>query len=157
MSTGIQGPRKELTSKDSATTKFNHNLSLLIVQLSKIYPDDNDLKVWSEKFEWSKRFNAKMVCEMFVEITSEYIDQIMQRDEKFFLMEIDYKNQVDDQEYMYLINKIIHVWSNSTSEKLKENIWRYFQTLLTYGIMACRRQDLADKLNKYRETPLNIR
>ena len=85
MSTGIQAPTKQLTIKDSDITKFNHNLSLLIVQLSKIYPEDKDLKLWSEKFEWSKKFNAKIVCELFVDLMGNYVDQIMTRNETFFL------------------------------------------------------------------------
>lgn len=157
MSTGLQAPTKQLTIKDSDITKFNHNLSLLIVQLSKIYPEDKDLKLWSEKFEWSKKFNAKIVCELFVDLMGNYVDQIMTRNETFFLNEIDYSQQVENPEYKYLINKLINVWSSDIDEKLKNNIWLYFQTLLTYGILACRRQDLADKLNKYRETPLVIR
>tara|TARA_R100001163_G_C5068434_1_gene208705 strand:+ start:4388 stop:4861 length:474 start_codon:yes stop_codon:yes gene_type:complete len=157
MSTGgIQAPNRELSQRDSATSKFNHNLSLLIFQLSKIYPEDHDLKVWAEKFEWSKRFNAKLVCELFVDILGNYIEKIMTKDEKFFLMEIDYHGKIENKEYLYLINKVIHVWSDSINEKLKDNIWKYFQTLLTYGIIACKRQDLADQLNKYRSTPLKV-
>jgi hypothetical protein len=81
----------------------------------------------------------------------------MTRNEKFFLADLDYSNQVENPEYKYLIDKLIHVWSSDIDEKLKSNIWLYFQTLLTYGILACRRQDLVDKINKYRETPLTIR
>jgi len=156
MSAGIKAPTKVLTSKDTNVSKFNHNLSLLIFQLSKIYPDDYDLKKYSDKFEWGKRFNARMICDAFIDIVQDYIDEIMTKNEHFFLEKLDYNGKVDNQEYLTLIQKIITIWSESPNQKLKENIWRYFQALPTYGIMASKRHDLADKLNKYRSQPLTF-
>lgn len=156
MSTGIKAPTKVLSSKDTNVSKFNHNLSLLIFQLSKVYPDDYDLKKYSDKFEWGKKFNARMICDAFIDIIQDYIDEIMTKDEKFFLEKLDYHGKIDNPEYLALIQKIIKIWSESASQKLKDNIWRYFQTLLTYGIMAGKRHDLADKVNKYRSEPLSF-
>lgn len=155
MATGIKAPVRELTSKDSEILKFNHNLSLLIYQLSKVYPDDHDLKVWSDKFEWSKSFNAKMICEMFVDRAGPYVKEIMTEDEQFFI-NFDYNANVQNPQYLHLLSKIIHLWQDTASPKLKKNIWKYFQTLITYGIKACRREDLLKILNQYRTVPITF-
>lgn len=146
----MKTPTKELTSKDSNVTKFNHNLSLLLLQLSKIYPDDYDLKKWSDKFEWGKRFNAKLACTLFVNIISDYAEEIMEKNEHFFLEQIDYHGKIDNPEYLSLIRKVINLWSESDNQKLKDNIWRYFQTLLTYGALVVKDQSLVDRINNYR-------
>lgn len=151
----LKVPDRELTTEDSDLAKFNHNLSLLIYQLSKAYPEDRDLKVYADKFEWSKRFNARMACEYFVYVIHPYIKEIMQEDESFFL-DLDYTKTTENERYLELIYKIVDVWKHSENKKLKKNVWRYFQILLTYSIKAMRRRDLADVLNKYRETPLII-
>ena len=151
----IKAPIREISDKDSDSAKFNHNLSLLLFQLSKAYPEDKDLKVYNDKFEWSKKFNARLACEYFVFIVSPYIKEIMTEQESFFVS-MDYGQTTDNQRYLELIYKIINVWRGSENIKLKKNIWRYFQILLTYSIKALRRRDLAKILNEYREKPLTI-
>jgi len=151
----IKAPTKELTSEDSEVTKFNHNLSLLLLQLSKIYPDDHDLKVYSDKFEWLKKVNAKMACQGFVEYAGGFVKEIMTKNETFFV-NFNYTAATSNPQYLALIGKILHLWQDTPNEKLKDNIWKYFQTLLTYGAIACKRQDIIDDLNKYRETPIKL-
>lgn len=151
----IKAPTKEITSGDTEVTKFNHNLSLLLFQLSKIYPEDHDLKIYSDKLEWLKKINAKMACEGFTEYAGKFVKEIMTKNETFF-MNFNYTTATNNQQYLELIKKIINVWQETENEKLKENIWKYFQTLLTYGAIACKRQDIINELNKYRETPITL-
>lgn len=149
-------PPKTITSSDSDIAKFNYNVSILIFQLSKIYPDDNDLKLWAEKFEWSKSFNAYMACEHFMKVAENCVDEIMLEKEDFFL-EKDYQNlDPQYQKYAYLIYKCADLWQSNVNDKLKKNIWKIIQTLLTYGIKAKKRRDLVSTLNKYREIPLKL-
>jgi hypothetical protein len=130
-------------------------MALLIVQLSKAYPDEPDLKYYSDKFEWSKRFNAKVASEYFIRIVSPFIREVMTENEEFFI-KMDYTDKLNDDKDLNMIKKIIHVWRQSDDMNFKKNIWRYFQLLLTYAIKAHKRQDLAEQLNQYRKTPLKI-
>lgn len=150
----MSNSNRELTSDDSNLSKFNHNLSLLFVQLMKAYPDDKDLKLYYDKFEWSKKFNAKAVCEYFIHFTSPYIKEIMTENERFFLHELDFTEHLKQEKYLNLLEKIMELWKNSDNQKLKKNIWRFFQVLLTYGIKVLNRRDLGEILNQYRTQPL---
>lgn len=146
---------KQLNSGDSYVTKFNHNLTLLLTQLSKAYPDDKDLKIWGEKFEWSKSFNARLACEAFLEVVGPFLEKIMTKDERFFL-DFDYNSIVPDQKYQRLIGKMMSLWAESDNERLKDNIWKYFQTLLTYSILANRSDKYLEQINQHRKTPLSF-
>jgi len=146
--------KKEPSSKDSDISKFNYNLSILLNQMAKVYPDDYDLTVWEDKFEWSKSVNVYLACEQFMEVAQSYIKEIMTEKEEEFIHN-DYDNISEDyKQYVYLIHKCIELWQTSENEKLKKNIWKIAQTLLTYGIKAKKRHDLLPVINQYRKTPL---
>lgn len=143
-------PNKELSSNDSNLSKFNHNTSLLIVQLLKIYPDDKDLIVYRDKFEWSKKVNARLACEKFILEAAPYTEQIMNEDEQFFL-DMNYRKYTDNENYVALMHKVADLWRNSDNEQLKKNIWRFFKILMVYGIKITKRRDLAEIVNVYRQ------
>ena len=141
---------KELTTDDSNLRKFNHNTTLLIFQLMKIYPDDQDLQVYKDKFEWSQRINARLACEKFITEAAPFINEIMTENEEFFL-NMDYNNYTDNKGYIQLLHKVADLWKSSHNKKLKKNIWRYFKILIIYGIKITRRRDLAEIVNVYRK------
>lgn len=128
---------------------------MLLFQLSKIYPDDHDLKVYSDKFDWLKKFNARMTCEMFIDYSGPYVNEIMTKNESFFV-NFNYNATTSNPQYLALIGKILKLWQVTPNEKLKDNIWKYFQTLITYGAIACKRKDIITELNNHRETPLSF-
>lgn len=151
----LTGPNKQITTEDTDLSKFNHNMSLLFVQLSKAYPDDRDLKVYHDKFEWSKRFNARAACDYFIKYVSPYVKEIMLKEESCFFS-LNYDQYTENEQYLNTIRKIIEIWQSSDNDQLKNNIWRFFQILLTYGIKVAKRRDLAEILNRYRKKPLVI-
>lgn len=134
---------KPLNENSPEINKFNHNLSLLIKQLKVAYPNDQDLKLYGEKFEWSKGMNAHMVCKLFMNTTRDYIHPIIWEKEKEFI-EMDFQNKVSDPSYLNMIDKIIKLWVNLPEDpklkenhiKLQDNIWSYLKLLLNYGARA---------------------
>lgn len=149
--------KRELTADDSNARKFNHNLIQLFEQLSKVYPDDRDLKVNRDKIAALSSVNAKMPSEFFILVSNGFIKEIMTRDQDYFI-NFNYGDNMGTSyvEYKYLIDKIINYWLESTSEQLKETIWKYLQVLLVYAVKSTRRHDLAIEINKYRTTPIKI-
>jgi len=143
------------TKADSNFCKFNHNLGLLIQQLSNAYPEDRDLEGYRDKFDVLKKVNVRMACELFIKGVDKYIGEIMTEDE-FFFVNFKYDGIVADKKYLDLINKILQLWRSSENAKLKKNVWKFFQILLTYGIKALKRQDLVDEINKFRARPLSL-
>lgn len=144
---------KPLEEKSPEINKFNHNLALLIKQLSVAYPEDKDLQLYGEKFEWSKSMNAFMVCQLFIETTRDYVHPIVWEKEKEFV-NMNFDEKIEDKSYLHLINKIITLWTTLPEDpkhrenhiKLQQNIWSYMKLLLNYGARALNDQDLINQI-----------
>lgn len=135
--------------------RFNDNLEKLFQDLEQAYPDDKDLPYYKDKITLARRANAKMVVEQFMIQAHPYIEQVMSKDEDFFLnLNPDVQND-EQNNYVQLVGKIKSLWLNMT-EQSKQNIWKYFQILITLAIRALKRRDLLPILNKYRSIPLNF-
>lgn len=164
----FQKKDKPLQEDSPEINKFNHNLSLLIKQLKVAYPNDQDLKLYGEKFEWSKGMNAFMVCKLFMNTTRDYIHPIIWQKEKEFI-EMKFEDKVSDQSYLNMINKIINLWTSIPDDpklrenhiKLQDNIWSYLKLLLNYGARALNDEQLINDIktelkayNKYKKQQL---
>jgi len=133
--------------------KFNNNLEKLFQDLEYAYPEDSDLPYYRDKISLARRANAKMIVEQFMVMVEKYIEQIMLKNDKFFIDLNVCEEGLVDNNYIQLVQKIKSLWLNMT-EASQQSIWKYFQILVTLAIRALKRRDLLPTLNKYRATPL---
>jgi len=136
----------------SDLSRFNNNLQKLFATLESSYPDDADFPYYKDKIIAAQKINARLVIEQFMEAAAPFTEQIMSKDESFFL-NLDIDSLVEDNSYMKLVSKIKTLWANMTPSS-RDQIWKYFQIFITLGIKVNRRSDLLPILNKYRETPM---
>ncbi len=129
----------------SHLTKFNTQVDHLIKKLLDIVVDKDlsrDLKIFNEKYKIVRSTNPKIILQAFLKYIYPYKDQIMNKEEKFFLGdEIDddlnkKKNEIiqdSGQSQEFILTKALHLkelWKNHLSPTNKEVIWKYFQVLI---------------------------
>jgi hypothetical protein len=112
------------------------NLSLFVSQLSSLgkelndmYPDDMDIKMAKNSIETLKILNPKKLYEVFSSIVVPFKEQIINRDESFFL-NINIKG--GDMGDGYSITTVMNLkkyWSGM-SDSTKECMWQYFGVLV---------------------------
>ena len=112
------------------------NLSLFVSQLSSLgkelndmYPDDIDIKMAKNSIETLKILNPKKLYEVFSSIVIPFKEQIINRDEGFFL-NINVKG--GDMGDGYSITTVMNLkkyWSGM-SDTTKECMWQYFGVLV---------------------------
>jgi hypothetical protein len=112
------------------------NLSLFVSQLRSLgkelndmYPDDMDIKMAKNSIETLKILNPKKLYEVFSSIVIPFKEQIINRDEGFFL-NINVKG--GDMGDGYSITTVMNLkkyWSGM-SDTTKECMWQYFGVLV---------------------------
>ena len=117
-------------------TAFNNLVINFCDDLIYIFPEENDFKVYKRGISMLNSMNAKKVCVLFRAYSSIYKEQIVNKDEKFFLdnnyntIVNDYNNVYDDNTSIELIiNKLKHYWEK-LSDTNKYKIWEYLNSLL---------------------------
>src|SRR5690242_18601173 len=94
-----------------------------------------DIHKYYDKLAMVKKVNVRTAIELLYQYgVAVYATQILLRDEKFFLREVDVikdKGKITDdyelnQQDLLFINQINGVW-NHLSQSVKDNIWNYVQ------------------------------
>jgi hypothetical protein len=104
---------------------FFHQLSEVVGELTEMFPDDQDFKVFQTYVSMLQRTNPSMVIDSFHEyVTLKYDDKITARDESFFLTYVtaEYTDTPD------IVAKIKSCWGVLT-EPSKQAIWQYIYIL----------------------------
>jgi hypothetical protein len=128
------------TSDNKYYEMFNETLENFIKDLIKVFPTDNDVKLFKTSSNLLKLANVKKPLELFNSgLTEEYKQNILDRNEDFFLTH-DYddvlnndilkkmptlNNNINNE----LISKLKKYWSD-LSDPNKDTVWKYFQILL---------------------------
>ena len=135
----------------SNLTRFNNQIDSLVSSLRKIdkVKDDNTIQLFELKLNTIRKLDAKKPLECFLKYVYPYKDQIMKKDEDFFLGG-DLKNRVgemctnlkkeddevvntfkkDDEFVLHQALNIKNHWHNSLNESQRNTIWTYFQVLI---------------------------
>ena len=114
-------------------TAFNTQLLNFIEQLIILCPEDNDFKVFKNGFLLLKKSNPRKVSVFFSKYIHDFRDQILSKDESFFL-ENNYESVTKDIEssqenILMTINKLKNYWGD-LSKTNKDNIWKYLSNLI---------------------------
>lgn len=121
----------------SALTIFNNQIENFIKDLQTIFPANNDLTVGYEKFKLLREMNARKIHSLFMKHIYKHRQNIMIRDEDFFLKNMESLAAEEDpsgESFKKLFN-LSKLW-NDLSAKNKEAIWKYLQVLIVLAEKA---------------------
>ena len=112
-----------LTAFNNLVVKFNNDLI-------KTFPEEKEFEVYKRSIEWLRESNVKKLCNLFKVYTLDYRENILEKNESFFL-ESNYRDVINknDEGIVLVINKLKQYWS-SLSENNKEVIWEYMCSLI---------------------------
>lgn len=109
--------------------KFNITFNEFIDDISNLFPEDNELILYKTALKTAISLDKKLAYNTFnAKVTEKYSEQILARDETFFL-EHDYSIIQVKKEYSSIIDKIKGYWS-SMNEDNKNIVWKYFKVLI---------------------------
>ena len=116
-------------SSTSPLTMFVNQLSSLGNELSDMYPNDIDIKIAKNSIDTIKRLNPKMLFDTFYQNVYPYKQQILDKDEGFFL-NMDYNSVVGGKDNnMMTVMNLQKYWTGMSNET-KECMWQYFGVLV---------------------------
>ena len=119
-------------------TIFNSKIVELLNDLIRIFPEDNDFKMYKNAVTLVKLANEKKLLEFYkIFVTDEYKEHISNKNEEFFL-EHDYneilnsnelKKELDGDINNKIVNKLKGYWSQLSSDN-RDIVWNYFNLFL---------------------------
>jgi len=108
---------------------FVNQLCSLCSELSDMYPEDVDIKMAKTSVDTMKRMNPKVLYSTFSQYVYPFSDQILSRNEDFFL-KMDFNNIAGaEANNMMTVMNLKKYWSTMT-EQTKECMWQYFGVLI---------------------------
>jgi len=121
----------ELDTNTKWTSCFNSKLEEFLKDLIVSYPDDKDFVMFKQSFSMLKIVDSTKPVFLFKMYTTKYMDQITNRDEKFFL-DHDFQDELsstDDKDFSSeMLSKLKSYW-NTMSDENKDIIWNYLNLL----------------------------
>jgi hypothetical protein len=105
---------------------WNDMMGQFLTELVTTFPEEPAIKKYKTSFELIRKTNPRLAIEGFMRAIRECQDQIMQKDESFFL------STSDQNEFQAELNIAKH-WNDSLSSNTKDAIWQYLQTLSILG------------------------
>lgn len=116
-------------STQTPLSLFVNQLNSLCCELADMYPEDVDIKMAKTSIDTMKRMNPKMVFTTFYQFVYPFKDQILSRNEDFFL-NMDFSNIAGGEaNNMMTVMNLKKYWSTMT-EQTKECMWQYFGVLV---------------------------
>ena len=122
---------------DPYLTAFNNLVIEFMDELIKIFPEENDFKIYKRGIEFISNNNKKKICKLFKIYVIAYKENIKSKNEEFFLQN-SYSNVIengDSEGLETVIKKLKNYWVN-LSDNNKSQIWEYLNTLLTLSDMV---------------------
>lgn len=136
----------------SNTAKFNRLLDALIQMIVRLCPEETAIRVGYEKFKLATSISNKLPWQKFYTSFGHLRNQIIERDEKFFLgkqlsrerLEENVSTEVGADGALATIMNIKHAWTNTIQDGDKERIWNALNSLILLSDAIA-----ADELSKH--------
>jgi hypothetical protein len=97
-----------------------------INELCTIFPKNNDILLFREKYILIKSANSKLVIEYFIQFIYPLKKKIMDQDESFFL-DGGGQEEIKDTSGLKFRDNIKTLWVAEMSPENKEVVWKYFK------------------------------
>ena len=122
----------------SNLARFNNQVDALINVLKHIDTIKNDpaIQLFEMKLNAARKINNKIAIENFIKNIFQYKEHIMNKEENFFLGNIDQRLKevsIDGEDNETKLHQALNIknhWKNNLNEENKEVIWKYFQVLI---------------------------
>jgi hypothetical protein len=111
-----------MASKVVLINAFYEQFSSLLIELSEMYPNDEDFPMYITGLKWFKSMNPSKTIRDVYENTKLFEDKILAKDDKFFL---EYKF---DEYGEYIDNNIfvkLKQYIMGMSPESKKSVWQY--------------------------------
>ena len=108
-------------------TRFNKIVVKFLTDLHNILPEEKDIMVFQSQISVIEMIDPSKILKSFIEYAHPYKDQIIKKDEDFFLKSGNIQGEED------FMSESIHLkdlWKNKLSAKNKEVVWKYFQVMV---------------------------
>jgi len=106
-------------------TLFIQQLDNFVDEISTLYPDEREILLFAEKYKLVRGANSTFVIESFITYVLPLRDQIMNKDENFFLNGGG-QDSIKDEYSSKLRDIIKGVWVNRMTDANREVVWKYF-------------------------------
>jgi hypothetical protein len=116
-----------MASKQALLSALFDQFTSFLTELKEMYPADTDFPVFVTSIRITRNTNPIILPKYISELGGKYEEQIMKKDEQFFLNNqySEYSSYVN----MDIFGKLKHYFSNMSTES-KENVWKYCQNIL---------------------------
>lgn len=101
-------------------------LSQFLEELEQTFPEEKYIKKYATSFDILRKSNPRKCIETFMVGCNPFSEQIMTKNEAFFL------DGTQDNQLIKDLN-LQKLWTNDLSENTKNAIWQYLQTLFILG------------------------
>lgn len=120
------------------TAKFNKLLDAFIQMIVRLCPEETAIRVGYEKFKLATSLSAKLPWQKFFMSFGHLRDQILARDEQFFLgkevsrerLEESVSTEVGADGALTTIMNIKNAWTTTIQDVDKERIWKALESLM---------------------------
>ena len=116
-------------STQTPLSLFVNQLNSLCCELADMYPEDVDIKMAKTSIDTMKRMNPRMVFTTFYQFVYPFKDQILNRNEDFFLNMDFSKIAGGEASNMMTVMNLKKYWGTMT-DQTKECMWQYFGVLI---------------------------
>ena len=108
---------------------FNDMLEQFVRELIETFPEEKCLKKYQIKIDMLRNSNPRKCVTKFMKNIKPYSEFIMKKDDSFFM------NVQEGQELPAIVEELnLHAnWTPDLSQKTKDAIWQYLQTLYMLG------------------------
>jgi hypothetical protein len=100
-----------------------------INELCTIFPKNNAILLFREKYTFIRTANSKLILEYFVNYIYPFKQKIMDQDESFFL-DGGGQDEIKDTSGLKFRDNIKSLWIEEMSDENKEIIWKYFKIFI---------------------------
>ena len=115
-----------MASKTALMSAVFDQFTSFISELIEMYPDDPDFPLFLTSLRLLKTTNPSLLSKYILENTSQYEEQILTKDEKFFL---DHTFETHGELDMDILSKLKN-YVSTMSPSTKEHVWKYCQNIL---------------------------
>lgn len=97
-----------------------------VTELGEMYPGDSDFPLFLTSLRMMKMSNPSLVSKYVYDNTSQFEDQILSKNEKFFIDYTfsEYSNDVD----LNIFSKL-KKYISTMNDSSKESVWKYIQNI----------------------------
>lgn len=114
-----------MASKIVLMTALYDQFTSFVSELSQMYPEDPDFPLFLTTVRLLKTSNPSLLAKYIAENTGPYEEQILAKDEKFFLTHDFQSHDVD----IDILSKLKN-YVSSMSAETKEHVWKYCQNII---------------------------